>query len=325
MTYVLESVGYENIRYNKSKNYLVFPRINGDNQGSTILHLDNLNVQCFTRTNESGNLYTTVMREKDINFPQALDYIADLFDLDKRKFDKKINYPFGGFYKNLIAELQEPESVMPTYDETILKDYSGKFNKLFFNDGISYKTQEKFGVGYDLWTNRITIPEYTFDGKLCGIMGRSTDTNCDPKDRWFPIIPCSRSLTLYGYHTNYEMIQRKKLCILGESEKFTQQLDSFDCHIGLSSCGCHISETQAKYVKGLLVPRIIVAYDEGLEEEYIREEAKKLKINNSIIKNYVGYIWDKNNDILKKGTKSSPSDHGKKSFTYLIKNCVKWI
>ena len=225
----------------------------------------------------------------------------------------------------LIREIQEPELSMNIYDECVLDEYTGKFNTMFFDDGISYQTQEKFNIGYDIWTNRITVPEYTFDGKLCGVMGRSIDKNCNKEERWLPIIPCSRSLTLYGYHTNYQYIQKKNLCVVGESEKFPQQLDSFDCHIGLASCGCHMSDTQVKYTKGLLVSKTILAYDEGLEEEYIREEAKKLKINNAFFNNKVGYIWDSEHVIIPQGSKGSPSDYGKEAFSYLIKNCTKWI
>lgn len=322
--HVLESLEYKSISYNPSKNEFRFARDFGRNPSSVRLNIETLNFTCFS-TNERGNLYTLVMKQKELNFPQALEYVADLLGLEKNSFNKSVNYPFGGFYKNLIREIQEPETVMKTYETDILDEYVGKFNTMFFNDGISYQTQEKYEIGYDLFSNRITVPEYTFDGKLCGIMGRSIDSNCPKDERWMPIIPCSRSLTLFGYHRNYEAIQRKGLCIIGESEKLPQQLDSFDCQIGLASCGCNLSDTQIKYAKGLLVNRTILAYDEGLEEEYIREEAKKLKIDNAIFNNYVGYIFDRENIIIPKNSKGSPSDFGKEKFSYLIKNCVVWI
>ena len=265
------------------------------------------------------------MNKKCLNFPQSLEYIADLLGLEKSSFNKAVKTPFGGFYKKLIREIQEPEMSMKIYDESILQEYCGKFNTMFFKDGISYKTQEKFNVGYDICTNRITVPEYTFDGKLCGIMGRSIDSNCVKEERWLPIIPCSRSLTLYGFHMNYECIQRKNLCVIGESEKFSQQLDSIGSNVGLGSCGCHLSDTQVKYIKGLLVSKNILAYDEGLEEEYIREEAKKLKIDNAVFHNSVGYIWDAEHQVIPKGSKGSPSDYGKDGYLYLMKNCIKWI
>lgn len=321
---ILESLDYQNITYNSSHNEYRFAREYGRNPSSVRLSVDTLSFICFS-TNERGNLYSLVMNKKFLNFPQALEYIANFLGLEKSNFNKAVKVPFGGFYKKLIREIQEPEMSMKTYDESILDEYLGKFNTMFFNDGISYKTQEKFNVGYDIWTNRITVPEYTFDGKICGIMGRSIDSNCTKEERWLPIIPCSRSLTLYGYHTNYECIQRKNLCVIGESEKFPQQLDTMGSNVGLGSCGCHLSDTQTKYIKGLLVSKNILAYDEGLEEEYIREEAKKLKIDNAVFHNDVGYIWDSEHQVIPKGSKGSPSDYGKEGYLYLMKNCVKWI
>ena len=321
---ILESLDFQNISYNPSHNEFRFAREYGRNPSSVRLNVDTLKYCCFS-TGEYGNLYSLIMNRESLNFPQALNYIAELLELQKSEFSKPTKLPFGGFYKKLVKELKEPETAMQIYSEDILSEYRGKYNERFFRDGIGYTTQEKFNIGYDIWTNRITVPEYTFDGQLCGIMGRSNDSNCEKEERWLPIIPCSRSLTLYGYHMNYEAIQKNRLCVIGESEKFTQQLDSFGCHIGLASCGCHLSETQLKYAKGLLIDRVILAYDEGLEEEYVREETKKLKINNAVFANKVGYVWDESHEVIPKDSKGSPSDYGKEAFTYLIKNCVKWI
>lgn len=321
---ILESLGYQNITYNSVHNEFRFAREYGRNPSSVRLSVETLNFICFS-TSDRGNIYSLVMKQKGINFPKALEYIADLLGWQKNDLNKPIKSPFHGYYKHLLRQLQEPEMSIKTYDNAILEEYANKYNTMFFKDGISYVTQEKYNVGFDIITNRITVPEYTFDGKLCGIMGRSIDTHCEKEERWLPIIPCSRSLTLYGYHTNYEYIQNKGLCIIGESEKFPMQLDSFGCHIGLASCGCRLSDTQIKYIKGLLIPKTIIAYDEGLEEEYIREEAKKLQINNAIFKNKVGYVWDSDNTVIPKGSKGSPSDYDKDKFTYLIKHCVKWL
>ena len=56
-----------------------------------------------------------------------------------------------------------------------------------------------------------------------------------------------------------------------------------------------------------------------------REEAKKLKIDNAVFHNDVGYIWDSEHQVIPKGSKGSPSDYGKEGYLYLMKNCVKWI
>ena len=224
-----------------------------------------------------------------------------------------------------MKEIQEPEYSMQTYDTSILDEYAGKYNLMFFRDGINFQTQEHFNVGFDIETLRITVPEYTLDGKLCGIMGRLNDSKCAKEERWLPIIPCSRSLTLYGYHYNYETIQQKNIVVIGESEKFVQQLHSMGSGIGLATCGCDVSEIQAKHIKALMTNKIILAYDEGLEEEQIRLQAEKLALNNAVFKNSVGYVFDKDNEILPKGSKASPSDMGKAAFTELIKKHVIWL
>lgn len=315
---------YTQITYRSKQNELRFSREDGHNPTAMRLKLDTLKFDGFS-INEHGNLYSLVMKTKKLSFPKALRYVAETLGLEKSQFSQKIRYPFGGFYKGLMKEIQEPEYSMTTYDESILDEYANKFNLMFFKDGINFQTQKHFNVGFDLESLRITVPEYTLDGKLCGIMGRLNDSRCSKDERWLPIIPCSRSLTLYGYHHNYESIQQKNIVVVGESEKFVQQLHSMGSGIGLATCGCDVSDVQAKHIKSLMTNKIILAYDEGLDEDQIRLQAEKLILNNAVFKNKVGYVFDKDNEILPKGSKASPSDMGKEAFTELIQRHVIWL
>lgn len=315
---------YTQITYRNQKNELRFSREDGHNPTAMRLKLDTLKFDGFS-INAHGNLYSLVMKTKHLSFPKALKYIAETLGLEKSQFSQKIRYPFGGFYKGLMREIREPEYSMTTYDDSILNDYIGKYNLMFFKDGINFQTQQFFNVGFDIETLRITVPEYTLDGRLCGIMGRLNDSRCPKDERWLPIIPCSRSLTLYGYHHNYETIQQKNIVVVGESEKFVQQLHSMGSYVGLATCGCDVSEIQAKHIKALMTSKIILAYDEGLEEDQIRTQAEKLILDNAMFHNKVGYVFDRDNSILPKGSKASPSDLGKDAFLELIKNHVTYI
>lgn len=317
-------MGYTEITYRKQKNELRFSREEGRNPTSMRLKLNTLKFDGFS-INLHGNIYTLVMETKNLSFPSALKYIAKELGLNTEQISQKVHYPFNGFYKKLIKDIQDPEYSLETYDESILENYSKKYSLMFFQDGINFQTQEFFNDGFDLETMRITVPEYTLNGELCGIMGRLNDSECSKDERWLPIIPCSRNLTLYGYHCNYSFIQQKNVVIVGESEKFVQQLHSMGIRNGLATCGCDVSNVQAKYLKSLMTEKIILAYDEGLEEDNIRSQAEKLVLNNSIFQNQVGYVFDKNNEILLKGTKNSPSDLGKDAFTELIKNHIVWL
>lgn len=321
---LLEAMDYTQITYRNQRNEIRFSREDGHNPTAMRLKLDTLKFDGFS-INVHGNLYSLVMMTKELSFPNALKYIAETLGLEKKQFSKRIRYPFGGFYRGLMKEIQEPEYSMETYDESILENYINKYNLMFLKDGISFQTQKHFKVGFDLETLRITVPEYTLDGKLCGIMGRLNDSKCAKEDRWLPIIPCYRSYTLYGYHYNYEFIQQKNVVIIGESEKFVQQLHSMGKHTGLATCGCDVSEVQARHLKALMTSRIILAYDEGLEEEQVRIQAEKLILNNAVFKNRVGYIFDKENEILPKGSKASPSDFGIGALNELVRNHVVWL
>lgn len=264
------------------------------------------------------------MQRKDMNFPNALKWAADFAGLDREEYDIDIKLPFGGFFQGLVREISEPEFSMKTYDESELDEYKGFYNTMFFKDGISFESQEKFNIGYDALSNRVTIPIYSLDNKLIGIMGRYNG-KCEKEERWLPIIPCSRSLTVYGFNENYQSIQEKGMTVIFESEKSVMQCHSFGCNIALATSGCHISDTQAKHIKSMFLPKIILAYDEGLSQEDIIAEAEKLKMNNQIYKNQVGYIYDREHKYLPEGSKASPSDLGKEIFTKLVKECVIWL
>lgn len=319
---ILYSIGCEKIKYNSSNKTFRCSRAEGKNPSAVVINVETLKFICFS-TDEKGSIYNLIMNKLLLSFPEALYWTATLLGLDKREFVGEIKYPFGGFYKKLTSNIEEPEMNMNKISKSELDKYGLVSSLKFYNDGIDFITQNSYGLGYDCMTDRITIPEWDLNGNLVGIMGRSNDPNIDYDQRWLPIIPCSRSYTLYGYHMNYADIQRRQRCYITESEKGPMQLATMGLNNGLATCTKSISKTQEKYIKALRVDEVVLAYDQGLEEEYIRHEAEKLRINNHIYKNKVGYIFDKNGDILK--GKDSPTDLGIKNFKKLINEYVVWI
>ena len=93
-------MNYQNINHVTSKNELRFSREEGTNPTSVKLSLETLKFVCFS-TNDFGNIYTLVMKNKNLNFPQALNYVAEFLGLSKKTLNTKIKYPFSGFYKGL--------------------------------------------------------------------------------------------------------------------------------------------------------------------------------------------------------------------------------
>ena len=320
---ILETLGYENITFNSAKAQFRFSRADGTNPTSIVLDVDSLRFYCFS-TNGKGNLFTLIMSRLNCTFPDSLTFVTTVLDLDQNDFSAKVHYPFGGFYRKLLPDQPEDYSVPPIPEET-LQPYLGKYNQMFFRDGIDYVTQEKFQVGYDFLSNRITIPERNFDGQLCGIMGRSNDPNCPHQDRWYPIVSCPRSKTLFALQQNYQRIIETQNVVLFESEKAPMQCASFGAHISLGLCGCHVSQAQRSMIFSLRPKTIVLALDEGLEEDAIRKEAAKLVQNNLILTTRVGYVWDPDHDIIPAGSKQNPADLGRDAYVACLQTKVRWL
>ena len=322
---LLEGLGCENIKYNGAKNEFRCSREYGKNPTAVWVDVSSLKYSCFS-TSEYGSIYNFIMSKKNCSFPDSLRWVAKTLGLDKNIYDNsEIKVPFGGYYKQLIRSQIEPETEMRVYNQSILDSYGRNPNLSFLKDGIALNVQEEFDLGYDIETDRITIPQWNFNGDLVGIMGRSNDPDIPYEFRWLPIIPCSRSYTLYGYHQNYRQIQQTQTCVITESEKGVMQLASMGFRNGLATCTKSISKVQEKYIKALRVDKIILAYDQGVSEEQLRYEAEKLVIDNPIYKNKVGYIFDGSGDILGLNTKMSPTDVGIKGYKELINNYARYI
>lgn len=325
ITMVLESLGLTEIRPNRTRREVRCSREEGRNPSSIRINADTLYYRCFS-TGDKGSIYTLVMDKLGKNFPQSLRWVAKILELDSSDLRRKrIVLPFGGFYKKIIRQTETPELRLKRYDENILEKFSNGYSLLFNQDGIGYDTQRFFHVGYDYYTNRITIPQWDVNGNLVGIMGRLNDPYAAKEFRWLPIIPCQRSLTLFGYHFNYADIQRKQICFIGESEKFVMQLRSMGLRNALAVCGCDISPAQARHIKSLMCKSLVLCFDEGLTEAQLIKQAKKIQVDTPLYKNRVGFIYDPVHKILKEGSKNSPSDLGIRALRSLLKLNIKWI
>ena len=169
---ILEALGFENIKFNPLKNNLRFAREEQRNPTSCMLDCGTLRFFVFS-TNQKGNLFSLIMDVKRCSFPDSLKFAAQKAGISEEEVNIKTHWPFGGFFLKLMPDYEEEMEDLKTYPEETLEPYANKYNLRFIKDGISLDTQQKFGVGYDVESNRITIPERATDGSLVGIMGRA--------------------------------------------------------------------------------------------------------------------------------------------------------
>lgn len=321
---ILIALGYreDELRYN-SRGYYQFRRLNGDNRTAIQLWINNLNYVCYTRA-EKGNLYTLVMKAKNLNFPQTLEWIVGLLGI-KSVGNTKVSYPFGGFYRGLTKTQEFPEYELKTYDESILTPYQNALSYMWNQDGISYRTQEIFGVGMDLQANAILVPERSITGELIGIQARQNSSHCPHSERWWAYVPCQRNYTLFGYSFNYQFIIEKQIVWIVESEKSVMKAYEMGIRNVVAICGSVISEVQVRLLKGLQVKTYILALDDGLPPEHYEQEAKKLLVHTNVWSSRIFYIRDDKHKYLVNGEKESPFDKSLEILKGLAKECLKEV
>lgn len=326
ITNILEGLEMSNITYNPRRHEIRCSREAGRNPTSVCINTETLFYKCFS-TNKKGSIVSLVMDRKQLSFRYALEWIGDRLGLEGGSYQNQtIQLPFGGFYKNIIHELESPEANMEILPESILSGFNTPCpNMMFLKDGISIDSQAKYLIGYDIESGRITIPQRDIYGNLVGVMGRMNSSICDYSERWYPVISCPRSLTLFGYAENIRNIDQGGGCVLVESEKSVMQMDSMGFKFGLATCTNTISDVQAKIIKGnsASLNSVVIAFDEGLDESLLREAAKKLQMRNQIYRYKVGYIFDKEHELMPRGSKCSPTGSWERSFYKVIKRTCR--
>lgn len=317
---LLEDTGFHHIT-NRQDEYRC-ARDEDTNPTSIRIKKDTLGTICFS-TGIKGDIITLLQERLGLSFPNALKYICNTLGLSAEDVkEKDIILPFGGYFRNIGVNKERIYTLQPL-EQKCYDKYKTIPNQMFYEDGISFSTQYKYRIGYDAETMRVTIPWWDFQGNVIGIMGRynKRDVSSDI-NKYFPIYSFPKHQALYGYYQNYESIQEKQIVIIGESEKFTQQLDSMGIYNGISLGGNSISSIQARNIQALNPRVIILAFDEGLDRDLIEDRAEILKLNNIFMKNNVYYVYDKYNKYMPQGSKVSPTDMGKDVFISLLQECL---
>ena len=313
---VLEGLGYtpsdhgDNFRFGNK---------DGDNPHACILYKNSLVYKNFTRANRDGNIFTLVMHDRRCSFYQALVYVAKKIGYSiADQFNVKL--PFGGYFTNIQGR-NDKSVKLPIVPDSVYEPYANKWNKKFFEDGVDYLTQKEFNLGYDEFTDSILIPIYSPSGQLCGVKARNNNPDCKEDQRWWAFVRFPKTLIVYGYNTNYLNIVESKTVVVVEAEKSVMQAYSFGFRNCVAILGHKFSKEQIRLIKTFAPEKIIIAFDEGVAESDMLLEALNFQDGQT----QVGYIYDKENEILEKGSKNSPTDVGCTKFKKLLKNHVKWL
>ncbi len=285
---ILETLEFEKIK--KVKNSLKFSW--GDGGASSgianSLNIETLKFKSFSK-NLSGDIISLVSFRKSIDLGEAIGWLCDFLNLERSySYNKReVVLPFGGFFMQ-YEKVQSMFYSYETYDETIVQKYIDNGISLYWiKQGISALTQEKFSIGYDIISGRITIPWRTMTGEVLGIQGRLDRGECEDWEyRYMPIINFYKSNSLYGLYENYKSIQELDRVIVVESEKSVLLAHEMG-YTNVVAVGCHnLAPYQIKLIRSL-ISDVILAYDEDIPLEQCIEQGKELIIDNPFFSNQV--------------------------------------
>lgn len=319
---ILEELGCHHIR--QKDGYWQCCNPDGDNTTAVCVYENtNLTTINYTRDISKGkNVHTDLISlvefYKNETFPYAVKWICDVLDIDYySNLDEDL--PESILLTKMLLEMQlndiekEDEKPLKPISEKILSYYCSYVNDMFMKDGVSYETQKEFEIGYDEYTNRITIPIRDDLGNLVGVKARYFYRDVPEDEQKFMYIEkCARSQILYGLYKTINFIQNRQRVFVVEAEKGVQQLYDKGYFEVVSTGGAKISKSQIDKLTRLCVP-IIFVFDKDIDKEYLDS------IANRFIDGIEIYALIDTLGILDE--KESPTDNIEK-FELLLEKCM---
>lgn len=324
---VLEEVGFHHIKKHSGSgdSYFTMANVDGDNpQAITVYVAPSLLTINYTRKisldKNSSDVIDLICFARGDNLFENLKWIADKSGIGYyHRFDDdvpqslKILKQIKELLDKKEQNLDDDDTPITPKNENILSYYFPYTNETFLRDNISLSTQIIFEIGYDIFSNSITIPIRNEVGVLCGIKARYFDRIVpDGKLKYFYLESCPKGKILYGYHITKEFIKNSDSIFITEAEKGCLQLFSYGYKNVVSTGGSKITKNQIDKLSRL-GKKIIFCYDKDIKIDSLKKIASEFRYGVKVLS-----VLDTKDILLEK---ESPSDNEEK-FKYIIENCL---
>lgn len=319
---ILEELGCYHIRERGEMIQAANP--DGDNPTAICVYLnENLTTINYTRQilpsgqTRATDIYDLVGFVRECSFFETIKWLCEFCGLDYYAVDEEVpeSLQILQFLSQMNKECALDEmdtSPLKPLDTKVLDYYLPIGNILFEKDGISLNTQRFWGVGYDPYTNRLTIPIYSEIGDLVTIKGRIFQEQvADGQNKYLYLFPINKGRILFGLDKNLDAILQQGKVYVTESEKAVMQLYEMG-YYGVATGGSKISKHQINMLTRLGV-QIIFAYDKDIGEEELNNIASQF------VDGVPVYAIIDKDGIL--GEKESPSDDVMK-WIHLVQNNI---
>ena len=319
--HILDTFGFDKIRINQKEIRCAFEQ--GTNPTAVVIRLqdnDNLFVKDYER-NISLDLINYLVKGKNIPFKDVMNAIKQELHLESIYNYRRRTGLFGGLYDSISRS--NSEISVTTYPEEILNQYGNTPNLLWLKDGISLSTQRKWGVGYCVESQRITLPIRSSTSELIGVKGRCNYEPDEYEAKYLYLTPsCPMSQTLFGYSENYSSLYENEIFVV-ESEKSVLKMDSWGYNNVVALGSNSLSTTQCKLLLSLNPKSVTFMLDKSLPLENTKRNADLLKTFCTMRQIQIRY-WSWIDNIML-SDKSAPCDDTKEEFEYIVTNEIRPI
>lgn len=315
---ILDTFGFDKIRINHREMRCAFEP--GMNPTAVVIRLqnnENLFVKDYER-NYSYDLINYLIKAKNVEFKDVMNAIKQELHLDSIYNYKRRKGLFGGLYDQLSRS--NSEISVTTYPEEVLIPYGNIPNTLWLKDGISLSTQRKWMVGYDVISQRITLPIRTSTGEIMAIKGRLNGEPQEFEPKYLYLVNGPMSQTLFGYSENYSSLYEGDVIVV-ESEKSVLKLDSWGYNNVVALGSNSLSPAQAKLIMSLNPKSVTFMLDKSLPLKNTRANIDILK-NFCVMRSTEIKFWDWTENITL-DDKSAPCDDTRGEFEYILNEEVK--
>ena len=322
---LLEYYGFE-LR-NETDEYYVFSSVCHQSNSSKVhLYKSTNTIFCFVCGNI--DLISIVQEQEGLAFQDAIDFIVNLFQLNKKSFGR----PERLEYKR--KEIQQKEidikEKLPTYNNSILNTFVDYQPYEWVKEDISIDTMKQFEIKFNIESNAIIMPIRDDEDNLVGIRCRNLDEDKIERFGKYGVYTdalsgisykCLTGRLLYGLNKNKKKIMECKKIVIVEGEKSVLKSKSwFGCNdITVASYGCNLTNYQIEIIKSLGVKDIIFMYDRE-EDDKINKKMEKVYRKCALFFD-VYYIKDYG-DLI--DYKDSPLDKGEKIYKKILNNIEKY-
>ena len=319
--HILDTFNFDRIRRNQKEIRCAFEP--GMNPTAVVIRIqdnDNLFVKDYER-NYSLDLINYLVKSKNIPFKDVMNVIKQELHLESIYNYRRKRGLFGGLYDSISRS--NSEISVTTYPEEILNQYGNTPCLIWLHDGISLSTQRKWGVGYDIVSQRVTLPIRSATSELIGVKGRCNYEPDEYEAKYLYLTPsCPMSQTLFGYSENYSSLYENDVWIV-ESEKSVLKMSSWNYNNVVALGSNSLSTTQCKLLLSLNPKSVTFMLDKSLSLENTKRNAELLKTFCTMRQIQIRY-WNWENNISL-SDKSAPCDDTKEELEWILANEIEPI